>query len=354
MNVLADWYRRHLTDPQVVLLIVILLMAIAVIAIFGDMLAPVIAAVVIAFLLDGPAEWLRRRGYNNLVAVISVFMLFMVLTFVGFFTILPPIAEQFSQFFRQLPDMFNSFQAFVMTLPQSYPEIVNEAQVSELMSALRTEMLNAGQRAVEFSVGSIGGLITLIVYLILVPVMVFFFLKDKEPVLAWFGGFLPKEKPVLDQVWAEAVERTGDYARGKVYEILIVGFVSWGAYSLIDLQFAAFLALLTGISVIVPYLGAALVTIPVALVALFQWGLDSQTLVAVATYLVLQALDGNLLAPVLYSEVVKLHPNSIILAILIFGGIWGVWGVFFAIPLATLAHAVIKAWTLRARTRLAD
>ncbi len=61
-------------------------------------------------------------------------------------------------------------------------------------------------------------------------------------------------------------------------------------------------------------------------------------------YLVLQALDGNVLVPLLFSEVVKLHPIAIILAILVFGGLWGFWGVFFAIPLATLAHAVIRAW----------
>ena len=113
---------------------------------------------------------------------------------------------------------------------------------------------------------------------------------------------------------------------------------------MIDLRFAAFLALLTGLSVIIPYFGAALVTLPVALVAFFQWGISSELAVAVLVYLGLQAIDGNILAPLLFSEVVKLHPNAIILAILVFGGLWGFWGVFFAIPLATVAHAVIKAW----------
>ena len=69
--------------------------------------------------------------------------------------------------------------------------------------------------------------------------------------------------------------------------------------------------------------------------------------VAVGVYLVLQALDGNLLAPLLFSEVVDLHPNAIIIAILIFGGIWGLWGVFFAIPLATVVNAILRAWRER-------
>jgi putative permease len=58
----------------------------------------------------------------------------------------------------------------------------------------------------------------------------------------------------------------------------------------------------------------------------------------------IQALDGNVLVPLLFSEVVNLHPVAIIIAILVFGGLWGFWGVFFAIPLATLVQAVLKAW----------
>ena len=64
-------------------------------------------------------------------------------------------------------------------------------------------------------------------------------------------------------------------------------------------------------------------------------------------YLVIQALDGNVLVPLLFSEVVDLHPIAIIVAVLVFGGIWGFWGVFFAIPLATVVQSVLKAWPRR-------
>ena len=107
------------------------------------------------------------------------------------------------------------------------------------------------------------------------------------------------------------------------------------------------LSVATGLSVLIPYFGAAVVTLPVALVAVFQWGPTGDTATAIIAYLVIQALDGNLLAPLLFSEVVKLHPNAIIIAILVFGGLWGLWGVFFAIPLATVANAVIRAWRER-------
>jgi len=113
---------------------------------------------------------------------------------------------------------------------------------------------------------------------------------------------------------------------------------------LIGLPYAAFLAFITGLSVIIPYIGATLVTIPVVIVAFAEFGLTGSFYGAVGGYLVLQAFDGLLLVPVLFSEVVKLHPIAIILAILVFGGLWGFWGVFFAIPLATFAQAILRAW----------
>jgi putative permease len=95
---------------------------------------------------------------------------------------------------------------------------------------------------------------------------------------------------------------------------------------------------------VIPYVGAVIAIVPVAMVAYFQWGLSPQFAYPVIAYLVIHSLDGYVLAPLLFSEVVDLHPVAIIIAILFFGGLWGVWGVFFAIPLATVIQAVLRAW----------
>jgi putative permease len=93
----------------------------------------------------------------------------------------------------------------------------------------------------------------------------------------------------------------------------------------------------------------------VALVAYLQWGWGPEFIQLMIAYLVVQVLDGNVLVPWLFSEAVNLHPVAILLAIMFFGGIWGLWGVFFAIPLATLINAVLTVWpTLRVDTDLPD
>ncbi|MEO1884404.1 MAG: AI-2E family transporter, partial [Methylococcales bacterium] len=115
-------------------------------------------------------------------------------------------------------------------------------------------------------------------------------------------------------------------------------------FSIIGLNYSMLLAVFMGLSVIIPYVGATLVTVPVLGVALFQWGFSSEFIYAAVAYSIIQAIDGVVLVPLLFSEAVNIHPIAIIVAILFFGGIWGMWGVFFAIPLATVVQAVLTAW----------
>jgi putative permease len=195
-----------------------------------------------------------------------------------------------------------------------------------------------------FSLSSITSVVTLVVYLVLLPLLVFFFLKDKQLILNWAGGYLPKDRRLASSVWDEVDDQLSNYVRGKFWEILIVGMVSYITFEAMGLQYAMLLGALVGLSVIVPYIGAAVVTFPVAIIAFFQWGTGNEFIYLMVAYGIIQALDGNVLVPLLFSEAVNLHPIAIIVAVLVFGGIWGVWGVFFAIPLATLVKAVLTAW----------
>ena len=201
-----------------------------------------------------------------------------------------------------------------------------------------------GQRAVSFSLDSVVGVITFFVYLILMPLMVFFLLKDKHVILTWLGYFLPNERRLIHQVWKDLDIKIASYIRGKFIEVLVVWIATYIAFIFMGMNYAMLLSLLVGLSVIIPYVGATVVTIPVAMIAFFQWGFTSEFGYLMGIYAFIQFLDGNLLVPLLFSEVVNLHPLAIIVAVVFFGSLWGVWGVFFAIPLATLIQAILKAW----------
>jgi len=197
---------------------------------------------------------------------------------------------------------------------------------------------------VSFSISSLQGIITWMVYLILIFLLVFFFLKDKEVIKTWISGYLPRKRVMVQQVWGEMDVQIGNYIRGKIVEIIIVGVASYIAFLIMGLNYAFLLGLLVGLSVLVPFVGATVVTIPVALTAFFQFGWSSEFGYLLLVYGIIQAIDGNVIVPLLFSEAVNLHPVAIIVAIIFFGGFWGLWGVFFAIPLATLVKAVLNAW----------
>ena len=344
MNILHEWYDRFVSDPQAVILGVLLLVGFVVMLTLGQMLAPVLAGVVIAYLLDGLVEKCRQLGAPRMSAVVLVFILFMTVFVFVLLWLLPRLSYQLTQLVQELPRMIVKGHELLLTLPQKYPNLFTEAQVSDIITEIRADITAWGQHVLSLSLPAVFGLISIMVYLILVPVLAFFFLKDKDSILGWFSASLPRQRRLVDEVAQDVNSQVSNYVRGKVWEIFIVGAAAFATFSLMGLNYALLLATIVGLSVIIPYIGAAVATLPVALIGWFQWGWSAEFGWLLFAYGVLQALDGYLLVPLLFSEVVNLHPVAIIIAILVFGGLWGFWGVFFAIPLATLVQAVLTAW----------
>jgi len=347
MELLKDWFKRSFSDPQVVILGLFLFIFFAIIVGLGKWLAPMFASIVIAYLLEAVVNRLQKTGMPRLVSVIIVFLLFITVLLFLTFGLIPIVIRQLTALVQQFPNYIAQGQELLKQLPEAYPQMVSEEQVQAIISQLGQEMAVWGQQALSWSLSSVASVISLVVYLVLVPVLVFFLLKDKELMIGWFSNYLPKERTLVTRVWTESEAQIANYVRGKVTEIIIVGAVTYITFTILDLDYSALLATIVGFSVLVPYIGAAVATIPVALIAFFQfgWGWDfGQVIIA---YAIIQALDGNLLVPLLFSEVVNLHAVAIILAILLFGGLWGFWGIFFAIPLATLVKAVLNAWPRR-------
>ena len=339
---IKDWYHRNFSDPQAVILVLWLILGVVLIMAFGQMLAPVFASVIVAYLLEGLVTRLVGFGIPRLVAVMAVFSAFMAILLVLFFGITPMITRQLAQALAELPEYIRQIQSVIADLPQRYPQIVGEEQVNDILGKIGDDIRKYGGAVVSPS--GLMYMVGLVVFLVLMPILVFFFLKDKHQILAWFRRYLPRNRALAMRVWGEVDGQIGNYVRGKVLEILIVWVVTYATFEVLGMPFAMLLSMLVGFSVLIPYIGAAIVTIPVAIVAFIEFGLSGEFAWVLVAYSIIQLLDGNVLVPVLFSEVVNLHPVAIIVAVLVFGGIWGFWGVFFAIPLATLVNAVLRAW----------
>lgn len=344
LDVFKKWYHRYLSDEESVVLLTLLVGALVLLMWVGDVLAPVFVAVVLAYLMQGVANQVVAWGLSERIGFWISTLLFTGAFFAFSLGLVPLVWRQLISLAREAPAMVEEGRQALSVLPERYPAMVSHEQLNQVVAGVQGELAQLGQIVVTKGLSSIPGLMLLFVYMVLIPMMVFFFLKDRDRILSWALAFLPNERPLLNSIWSEMNQQFANYARGKVIEIMIVGGVSYLVFTLFDLNYAALLGLLVGLSVIIPYIGATLVTVPVVIVAYFQWGLAPAFYWVAAAYLVIQILDGNVLVPLLFSEAVNLHPLAIIISVLFFGGIWGVWGVFFAIPLATLVNAVISAW----------
>ena len=338
------WYKQKFNDPQIIALLGILFIGFGIIYFFSNLIMPLLVAIVFAYLLEWPINFLTRKfKVPRLLSVILVLGSFIYLSVFLFVVMLPSLWNQAMTFVRDLPVMFNLLNQWLEALPEDYPELIDYAMLDSLMNGVRVKILGLGESLLTLSVNSIISLVGLGIYAFLVPLMVFFLLKDKPLFVRSFIKMLPKNRRLAVSVWIEMQQQITNYIRGKFLEILIVNIATYAIFLFFDLRYPLLLSVAVGLSVLIPYIGAVIVTIPVALVALFQFGLSPDFYYLLLAFVISQLLDGNLLVPFLFSEAVNLHPLTIIVAVLIFGGLWGFWGVFFAIPLATLVKAVVNA-----------
>ncbi len=344
IDVLKRWYQRNFANPQTVILALILIVGSVLIIVMSNHLRPLLVSIVIAYRFEGSVQKLGNIGVNRTIAASLMTAMFLTMILLCFLVLLPLLSAQISDLFRELPGMFTKGQNLLSQLPQRYPDYVSDQQIQEVFGLIRSELTSLGQQIVTLSLSSVVGVITFFVYLILLPLMVFFFLKDKHLILYWVSRFLPEDRQLASDVWSELNLKIASYVRGKFMEIAIIWVATYIGFALMGLNYAMLLSLLVGLSVIIPYVGATVVTIPVLLIAFFQFGTGAMFGYVMLYYAIVQFLDGNLLVPLLFSEVVNLHPVAIIVAVVFFGSLWGIWGVFFAIPLATLIQAVINVW----------
>ncbi len=343
-DIIRDWYTRNFSDPQAVILAFLLLVVFGLLWLVGDIMAPVLVALVLAYLLESVVATMQRWRVHRTLASVFVLFLILAISVIVLFGLVPVLSQQLTGIVRELPGMILNIQEQLLRLPEKYPDIFTADQVNDLIANLRGELTSVTQSVLSFSLARLGTLVMIAVYVVLVPIMVFFALKDKDKLLSFANKFVPNRSELTFQVWREVDEKIGNYIRGKFVEVMIVWVVTYILFAFMGLNYSLLLSFLVGLSVIIPYVGAIAVTVPIALIGFFQWGLSAKLGYLLVAYQIIQILDGNVLVPLLFSEVVNLHPLAIIAAVLFFGGLFGLWGVFFAIPLATLVQAVMNAW----------
>ncbi len=337
-----DWYNTHLTEPNQASFALIILFTIIILYVLIETVAPILVAVVLAYMLEGLVK--RSLDYINLerkLVVILVYSFFILISVIILFLLLPLMLEQLSNLLKSLPSYleYSIQQGKIIALG-----VFSSEQMNDFFSGLNAEMSSMGKSVLSYSLSSAGNIFETIIYIFIVPILIFFILYDKENIFTWFKKFFPEKLDLSKKASKELDLKIGNYIRCKFIEIIIVWTASFIVFIMLDLKYSLLLSFLCGISVIIPYVGAIAVTIPIILIGYFQWGTSAEFWSVIIGHVIIQVVDGNVIVPILFSDAVNIHPLAILIAILFFGSIWGIWGVFFAIPLAVFLNTLINIW----------
>jgi putative permease len=341
---LNSFFKKIFNNEETIIFCVLILFALIMFTFFGPVLTPFLVSIVVAYLLVGVQKKIESFNVSKKISLIVTFLIFIIASLTLLVWLVPLLYIQLQAFVLDIPNLFNEFLTFVAALPASYPDLISSEQISIFFQAVSSELSSITQNLVKSSISGIQSTITILLYIILFPILVYFFLFDRKNIIDGLIKIIPGKREMLSNVWSEMDGQLSNYVRGKTLEIFIIGVSAAIIFTSLGLKYSALLSVLVGLSVIIPYVGAFLVTIPVIIVGLLQFGLETPFYILLGLYLLLQALDGNLLVPIIFSDAVKLHPVAIILAVFIFGSMFGFWGVFFAIPMATFIKAVWNAW----------
>ena len=336
--------KKIFSNEETIVFSFVLLIFFIVISFFGSVLTPFIISIIVAYLLMGMQKKIQSYNISEKISLVITFSIFIVIGAALVIWLVPLLYTQLQAFVIDVPNLINNFRDFISELPSKFPDLVSSDQITIFFQAVSEEISAIAQNIVKTSISSIQSAITVLLYIILFPILVYFFLFDRKNIIDGFLKVIPGKREMFTSIWTEMDVQLSNYVRGKTIEIFIVGIAAAIIFSSLGLRYSALLSVLVGLSVIIPFVGAFLVTIPVIVIGLLQFGLGTQFTILISLYLLLQALDGNLLVPIIFSETLKLHPVIIILAVFIFGSMFGFWGVFFSIPIATFIKAVWNAW----------
>ena len=338
-SLLNKFIKRFFSNEESVYFAILLIFSFLFIILFGNVLLPVIVSIVIAFLLNGFMTTLIKYNLSQKLSL-SITLIVFFGFYLSLFMALPSIGTEINNLLQNLPIIVSSFQQNLIEMNNYF----SEEEIDQIFANLSNQISVLLSSALGQLAGTVSLMFNAILYAIMIPLMVFFFLKDKSILLPIASIILPKENGFMQSVFAEMNDQLFNYVTGKFIEMLLVASASYILFAFLGLPYAVLIAILVGLSVIIPIFGAILVTIPVVLIGLYEWGLSENFYWLLGFYLLIQILDGNVLVPILFSTRNNLHPVVIIIAVLFFGGIWGFWGLFFAIPLATFVKAIINSW----------
>jgi len=302
----------------------------------SPILAPFLFAGILAYILDPIVERMSARGVPRTLAAVIVLLLALCALVGIALVVLPLFYRESALLIAKLPALFDWLNQSAAPWLRAKLDLELQFDVASLKEMARGALAGNEDLAARLlrSLG-LGGLalFAFAVNLLLVPVVLFYLLRDWNRLLESVEELLPRRIHGKVRSMAREMDRVlAEWLRGEIVVVLIMSTYYVSALWLVGLEFALPIGILTGLAVIVPYVGITLGIFLATAAAVIQFGALPGLLAVWAAIGVGQALEGMLLTPLIVGKRIGLHPVAVIFALLAFGQVFGFFGVLLALP----------------------
>ena len=309
---------------------------------FGNVLLPFLVGGAIAYFLDPVADRLQRSGLNRVMAtsVISVVALLMVVLLV--LSVIPTLIAQLTALVNAAPDISQKLQAFLI---DRFPQLSDETStIRQTLAQLAATIQSKGAQLASSLLNSALGVISAVVFIVVVPVVAFYLLLDWDNMVARIDALVPRDHRATVRSLARQIDTVlAGFVRGQVSVCLILGTFYSVALMFAGLQFGLIVGAIAGTITFIPYVGALVGGVLALGLALFQFWGDWLSIGLVAgIFAVGQFLEGNVLTPKMVGKSVGLHPVWLLFALSSFGSIFGFVGMLVAVPVAASIGVLLR------------
>lgn len=318
----------------------------ALLYLLGPILTPFVAAAILAYICNPLVRRLCGWSVPRTPAVVLVMgglaLLFVLLVLI----MLPLLEKETGLFMARLPEWIEAARAHLLPLVQQWLGAESQWDSQSLKDALLSHWKTAGGAAAKLlpMIGDSGSaLAALLVNLLLIPLAMFYLLRDWDELVARVDQLVPRHWHA--KVRAIAAELDGvlaEFLRGQLAVMLLMSVFYVLALWLVGLEFALPIGIIAGMLVFIPYFGMVTGLVLATLAAAMQFGASGGLLLVWAVFAAGQLIEGMLVTPWLVGDRIGLHPLAVIIALMAFGQLFGFFGVLLALPLAAMLLVALR------------
>lgn len=308
----------------------------------GDVLMPFILGGAIAYFLDPIADRLERMGLSRVAATALItlggVLLFVIVTLL----VVPTLIDQAGQLANVAPEYTRSIST---SLTERFPTLLDaQSTIRQSIDTLGETIQSRGAELFETALTSALSFVNVLILLVIVPVVSVYMLLDWDKMVAKVDTLLPREHaPTIRKLAGEIDDTLASFIRGMGTVCLVLGTYYAIALMVVGLQFGLVVGFIAGLVTFIPYLGALIGGALAIGLALFQFWGDWISIGLIGGIFVLgQVVEGNVLTPKLVGNSVGLHPVWLLLALSVFGSLFGFVGMLVAVPVAAALGVVTR------------